>query len=301
MEKTLLWGIELIKSIQTIENPVLTVIMKVITSLGSEFAYLAIIPLVYWCVDERKGVRLGVTLLLSAWLNSVLKAAWRQPRPYELDPSVGRALEKSYGLPSGHAQGSLTFWGLVGSWMRAPLGLILAIGLPLLIGFTRLYLGVHFPSDVLAGWLLGGGVLVVYFLLGDTLERVLSASNIRIQLLTVVAVAFLMNALHPEDTSLGGVFFGLGAGYLLMQAKFPFSARLGADGQAAKPGTLAIRYLLGLAVSTALYLGLKKVFPSETSSSYALFRFLRYGLVGAWVSAGAPWVFLRLKLVGIKV
>jgi len=300
MEKILIWGIEVIKSIQTIENPVLTVIMKAITSLGSEFAYLAIIPLVYWCVDEKKGVRLGVTLLLSAWLNSFLKATWRHPRPYELDPSVGRALEKSYGLPSGHAQGSVTFWGLVGSWMKAPAGLILAIGLPLLIGFSRLYLGVHFPTDVLAGWLLGCGVLAGYFLLGDRLERVLSVSNIRIRLLTVVAVAFLMNALHPVDTSLGGVFFGMGAGYLLMQAKFPFLARLGADGQTAKPVTLALRYLLGLAVSAVLYLGLKKIFPGETSSSYALFRFLRYGLVGAWVSAGAPWVFLRLKLVGVK-
>jgi len=301
MENTLTWGIGLIKAIQTIEHPVLTVIMKVITSLGSEFAYLAVIPLVYWCVDERKGIRLGVTLLLSAWLNSVLKAAWKQPRPYELDPSVGRALEKSYGLPSGHAQGSLTFWGLVGSWMKAPLGLILAIGLPLLIGFTSLYLGVHFPTDVLAGWLLGAGVLAVYFLLGDTLERVLAASNIRIRLLTVVAVAFAMNALHTEDTSLGGVFFGMGAGYLLMQSKFPFSAQLGADGQAAKPGILALRFLLGLAVGAGLYLGLKMVFPGEASGSYALFRFLRYGMVGVWVSAGAPWVFLRLKLVGIKV
>jgi membrane-associated phospholipid phosphatase len=300
MEKTLIWGIELIKAIQTIENPVLTVIMKTITALGSEFAYLAIIPLVYWCVDERKGVRLGVTLLLSAWLNSVLKTAWKQPRPYELEPSVGRALEKSYGLPSGHAQGSMTFWGLVGSWVKAPFGLILAIGLPLLIGFTRLYLGVHFPTDVLMGWLLGAGVLALYFLLGDRLERILSASNIRIQLLIVVAVAFLMNALHPEDTSLGGVFFGMGAGFLLMKAKFPFSARLGADGQTAKVASLAIRYLLGLAVSAALYLGLKKVFPGETSNSYALFRFLRYGLVGVWVSAGAPWVFLRLKLMGIR-
>jgi len=300
MEKTLIWGIELIKTIQTIESPTLTAIMKIITSLGSEFAYLAIIPLVYWCVDERKGVRLGVTLLLSAWLNSFLKAVWRQPRPYDMDPSVGRALENSPGLPSGHAQGSMTFWGLVGSWMKAPFGLTLAIALPLLIGFTRIYLGVHFPTDVLVGWLLGGGVLVVYFLFGDRLGRILSASNIRVQLLIIVAVAFLMNALHPEDTSLGGVFFGLGAGYLLMQAKFPFSARLGADGQTAKAASLVIRYLLGLAVSAALYLGLKKVFPSETSSSYALFRFLRYGLVGAWVSAGAPWVFLRLKLVGIK-
>ena len=71
--------------------------------------------------------------------------------------------------------------------------------------------------------------------------------------------------------------------------------------EAVEPASLpvrAIRYALGLAVAGALYAGLKAAFPGAESESYRLFRFVRYGLVGLWVSAGAPYVFLRLRLAG---
>jgi len=296
MDAALSWGLLVIRQIQVFESPALTVVMRGLSALGTEYAYLALLPLVYWCVDEKYGFRLGIVVLSSAWLNSSLKELWKQPRPYQLDPALRRATESSYGLPSGHAQGSLTFWGFIAAWRRRPASLAAAIALPLLIGFSRLYLGVHFPTDVFAGWLLGILVLALYVFLGPALERLLALVNVRFQILAAAMAAFTMNALHPADTSLSGVFLGMALGYILMTRRFPFSAASNTAGAGSRAGLLAARYLVGMTGTVLLYLGLKAVFPARGADWYAFFHFARYALIGLWVAAGAPWIFVRLKL-----
>jgi hypothetical protein len=274
--------------------------MKTITFLGSEFAFIAILVFMLWCVDERRGLKIGLTVLLSAWLNSAVKDFFNQPRPYDLDPSVKRAFEPSPGFPSGHAQNSVSFWGILGSWLKQPAGIAVAILFPLIISFSRLYLGVHFPTDLLGGWILGGFILGIYFAFGSLLEAALIAANVRVRILVVAAVAFMMNALAPAHTNMGGAFFGAGAGYILMAERFPFSATLDASGGRPKALVLALRYALGLAGAAIIYLGFKAILPGPESSWYALGRFSRYALLGAWATAGAPWIFLRLKLAGAR-
>jgi len=300
MESVYQWGLDVIRIIQKAESPALTVIIKTITNLGAELAYLALLPLIFWCIDEKRGIRLGTAVLLSAWLNSTVKNVLKQPRPYQLDPSVGRAVEDSYGIPSGHSQGSLTFWGIVGGWIRQPAGLILAIVLPLLIGFSRLYLGVHFPTDVFAGWFLALIVLGIYYFGASTIEKLFNTLNIRFKILIVALIAFVMNGLNPLDTSMGGAFFGMATGYFIMIEWFAFSARRNAQGKQPRFLELLLRYLIGMIGAGIIYMGLKQIFPGENSPWYAMGRFTRYALLGAWVSAGAPWVFVRLKLAGTR-
>ncbi len=300
MENVYQWGLDVIRFIQQIKSPAMTVMMKTVTILGTELAYLAILPFIFWCIDEKRGIRLGTAVLLSAWMNGTVKNLFRQPRPYELDPSVGLDTENSYGIPSGHAQGSATLWGVIGGWMRQPWGMVLAIALPLLIGLSRIYLGVHFPTDVFAGWLLAALILLVYYFGGSSIEKLFLSINIRFRILVVALIAFVMNGLNPEDTSMGGAFFGMSVGYIFMAEWFAFSASRTAVGK--RPGFLILcaRYLLGMIGAGFIYGVLKMVFPPEGSSWYAMGRFIRYGLLGAWVSAGAPWVFLKLKLAGTR-
>jgi membrane-associated phospholipid phosphatase len=310
------WGIDLIKGIQVIENPLLTVFMKGLTFLGTEYVYILITLLVLWCVNEKKGLHLGVLILLSAWANSLLKFVLKQPRPYNLDPSVGLAFESSYGIPSGHAQMSLVFWGLIACWYQGRgkgAVRLAAVLFTLMLGFTRLYLGVHFPTDLLAGWLLGGIILVLYFILEKPVATVLSGEfsgaafgEIRPRMISAALIALLMNALHPQDTSLSGLFLGFAVGYNLMQKYAPFSAGTKTGGE--KPGTAyqVLRYLLGLTGAALVYLGLRAILPGESSlwaefplwgfasPYYQLGRFLRYGLLGLWAALGAPWIFTQI-------
>jgi len=294
MDSILSWGIDVIHVIQTISSPGLTVVMKILTLAGSEYFYLLFLPILFWCVDERFGVRFGLVFLLSSFVNSWTKVLFAQPRPFNLDPSVGLSHESSYGLPSGHAQGTSTFWGLLAPKIKRPWGLLLAILVPALVSFTRLYLGVHFPTDIIAGLVLGWGFALAGIFLGDKAATLLASWNIRVRIIIAAALALLMNALDMHDTSLSGLFFGFAAGAAFLFDRLRFDASSGTLRQK------AARYGLGLAGVLVLYLGIKLIAPGEGESLYALFRFIRYGLVGAWVSLGAPWLFLRLNLAGTR-
>jgi membrane-associated phospholipid phosphatase len=307
------WGIALIQTIQTIQSPGLTACIRFLTALGTEYFCIPAILLIFWCVDEKKGARLGLLIIFSAFINGFFKELLKQPRPFTLDPSVGLAFEPSYGIPSGHAQLSLCFalplalWGvrLVKNAPRSgALTAAIRIGallFVLLIAFTRLYLGLHFPTDILAGWFLGGITLGLWFAFEKPGAALLDAGGLRSKLAAAALIALGMHALYPADRSLGGLFLGFAAGYALTCRHFPFSAKT----------TLAvrgIRFAVGIAGSVLIYRVLKAVFPGgdsifaaapfwgEGSPYYDLGRFVRYGLLGLWASAGAPWLFLRLRL-----
>jgi membrane-associated phospholipid phosphatase len=308
------WGLDLIRIIQKIESPALTAVIKAFTSLGSAYFYFPLLLIIFWCIDEKKGLRLGLLLLVSTWVKLFLKDLLKQPRPFNLDPSVGLAFEPTYGIPSGHAQMSLVFWTLMAVWgktLRERFKPFAAAGtacIILLIAFTRLYLGVHFPTDILAGWLLGGIILGLYFLTEKKFSALFLAAGRRPGNLCLVAAAFLMTVLYTEDRRLPAMLLGFGLGYSLMLSSFPFKAGGAAGAKIPRPVLLGLRYVLGFAGVAAIYLGLGLVLPGEDSlfaaspqwgrySPYSeLGRFIRYGLLGLWMSAGAPGVFLSLGL-----
>ncbi|OHD16354.1 MAG: hypothetical protein A2Y38_06190 [Spirochaetes bacterium GWB1_59_5] len=294
MDGILNWGIDVIYAIQTISSPGLTVVMKILTLAGSEYFYLLFLPILFWCVDERFGARLGLVFLFSAFVNGWTKILFAQPRPFNLDPSVGLSHETSYGLPSGHAQSTATFWGLFAPRIKRPWGLLLAILAPTIVSFTRLYLGVHFPTDIIAGLVLGWSLALAGIFLGDKAAKLLASWNIRIRIIIATALALIMNALNMNDTSLPGIFFGFAVGVAFLFEKLRFDASSGSLKQK------TARYGLGLTGVVVIYFGIKLIAPGEGEPLYALIRFIRYGLVGAWVSFGAPWLFLRLKLAGIR-
>jgi membrane-associated phospholipid phosphatase len=305
------WGIDLIQWIQGIQNPPLTGFVKFITLLGTEYFYVPVILLIFWCINEKKGASLGFIIILSAFINGFFKDLLKQPRPFSLEPSVGLAFEPSYGIPSGHAQLSLCFLLFLAFWLgdsrfgRRPARVIRlgAVLLILLIAFTRLYLGVHFPTDILAGWVLGALTLGLWFIFRTGATALLNAGKLRAKMLTTAAIAFGMNAFSPTGPSLGGIFLGFGAGYALALEYVPFNAAPGPF-----LGARCLRYALGIAGCFLIYRALGLVLPGgdsvfsalpfwgAASPYYDLGRFIRYGLLGLWVSAGAPWLFLRLRL-----
>jgi len=289
MNDILAWGLEVVRAVQTIANPTLTLAMKAVTYLGSEYFYIIMLPIIFWTVDRRKGARLALVFLVSAFVNAWLKDLWAQPRPFAFDAALGMMAEPTYGLPSAHAQGTLVFWGLVATLFKRPWGIAAAVILPLIVGFSRVYLGVHFPTDVFVGWGLGLLFVTGDALLGDRLEKVLSILSTRWRLIIIAVLAFFMNALYRGDVSLAGAFLGAGFGFVWASESARFSEGGGA-------GMRALRIFLGLAVTVLVYGLPKLVAPKAGEVFYDLVRFMTMGFVGLWVSYGAPWVFLRLRL-----
>jgi len=306
MEGFLQWGLDCVRQIQTLSTPGLTIIMRIITSIGSAAVYMVLIPFVYWCVDEKKGLRLAVVLLISLWVNLALKSLLDLPRPFfeGYDPAVRMASAEMGGFPSGHAQNTLVMLMIIASWKVIP-GLsraahfVIAAFLCLLIGFSRVYLGAHFPTDIFGGWLLGGIILAVYFMAGDRIEAWLDAHSPRAGLIAAAALVFAMNMYRPSEYLLipSGMILGLGFGCFLCRRYIEFNASVKDRTGAAKYLTLLVRYAVGITAMILLYVAAgKAVNGLRNSGNYHLYVFLRYVFLSIWFSAGAPWVFCKLRL-----
>jgi membrane-associated phospholipid phosphatase len=288
--------------IQGIANPALTVVMRIITEFGSAAAYLILLPLIYWCIDEKKGIRLGLAILISAWVNLSLKLLLHQPRPFfaGYDPSVGMISERLGGLPSGHAQNSLILWIIIASWGGKKRHFAAAALFCLLIGFSRVYLGVHFPTDVLAGWILGGLLLTAYFLLGRRIETLLMRRGIRAGMIAAAAASFVMILYRPVSEALmpGAMFLGMAAGFCLNKKFVGFSSvnvcnRTGV----LKFLTVGARFIFGMGTTALLLFVLQKIlFDNKLSDFFTLTYFLVFALAGLWVYAGSPLLFCFLRL-----
>jgi len=294
MEVLLQWGLDCIRLIQGGANPPLTMLMRLITALGSVGVYIAVVSIVYWCVDDTKGLHLGLITLISIWINLSLKYALDQPRPFfpAYDPSVGLISERLGGFPSGHAQNTLVALAVIASWLHKKWAYIAAAIICLLVGFSRVYLGVHFPTDVIGGWLIGGILLAAYFLTYKRLEASLAKGGFRAGMIASAAGAFLMIQYRPSVGFLmiGSLYFGLGAGYCVCKNYY---GKTGTTRRIALP----VRFLLGITVLALLYvLTGKATGVMSNSGNYQLVVFARFILLGLWVSAGAPWLFQRLHL-----
>jgi len=291
MDAVLQWGVNLIITIQQIHGPALDSLFRIITFMGNENFYLLFLPMLLWCVNFRMGARLAIFFLLSSYLNICLKDLFQQPRPFELNPNVGLVPEEGYGLPSYHAQSAVVVWGSLSAWAHKRWLWIAGIVLIILIGFSRVYLGVHFPTDVLAGWLLGVVSLGIYLALATGLEKRLVNLNLWIQILVALVLAVVLFLVHPAKNvaSAMGTLAGAGVGLALTHRYVSF-------GVSGTWWQRTLRFLIGSLIVFALYVGLKLILPGEESGFYLPFRFIHYGLIGIWITLGAPWLFRLLKL-----
>ena len=159
MQPVLDFGVRLIVFLQGLGNW-LELPMKFFSFLGTEDFFMVALPVIYWCIDSTLGIQVAVILMLSNSVNCAFKLAFHDTRPYWYSQTVkGLAAETSFGVPSNHTQSATVIWGIIAAYLRKWWAWLVAVLLILLIGLSRLYLGVHFPHDVLVGLLIGGILL----------------------------------------------------------------------------------------------------------------------------------------------
>ncbi len=143
----------------TVRTPLLTPVMKLITALGNAGVLWVLITvfLLAFKKTRRVGMMSALALLISLLVNNILlKNLVARIRPYETVDGLTRLVEKQvdYSFPSGHAGSSFASACVLYRGLPKQAG-IPAVVLAALISFSRLYVGVHYPSDVLAGILIG--------------------------------------------------------------------------------------------------------------------------------------------------
>ncbi len=319
MDTSPLWSLDWVRAVQGWGHGLLAP-MQATTFFGSPGFVVLLILLFYWCIDKRTGRDLALLMILSSYGNTLLKAITHRARPYWLDPSLGRAVENSYSFPSGHAQNAAVLLGYL-AWrlIRAAESVathraarrLAAGGLLLLIplvALSRVYLGVHFPGDVLLGLAAGFLTLALYLWLAPTVGRWLAARtwvvNLALALgvaaLTLLSIRAALNlpsvgeaptwrAIGHEATltsaaALAGMIVGGWTGFMLEARRVRFRV----DGPL---GQRALRFGLGIAGLGVLALGIGALVPTMP---------ITYGLQGAvatfWVTYLAPWLFVRVGL-----
>lgn len=287
---------ETITFLQGFASPALDAFFRFCTQLGGTNAYIVFLLTVYLAVDSRLGTRLGVFVLVGYYLNFHLKGLLDMGRPFELDPVLGRTpeariVESGPGFPSAHAQMSLTFWGYLAWWLRRRWFWGVAALLIALISLSRLYLGMHFPVDVLGGFVIGllyTAVVVVAEPLWPSLRRV--PKGVRLLLGLVVPLLLLLLLPPPgqePDLITGGLAAFLTTPLLLTYAPpRPLWRRL---------AVALVGIVLVFTALSASSLLLPEAFKRDPLGGFT--RYLLIAYVGLLVT---PWLAQQVRLAPAK-
>jgi membrane-associated phospholipid phosphatase len=283
------WGLEVILWVQRASSPALDVAFRLLTTLGRGQLYIGVFLGIYWCLHKTLAQSLAYIFVFSEYANSVIKDWFNLPRPYDVDPRIHAPLpEQTPSFPSGHAQSAFVFCYYLAGKVRRRWAWLLATALILAISFSRVYLGVHFPQDILGGWAIGFLLLVLYAWARHWKfpRKVRFSLAIKLVLSVTVPVALLL--MHPtvDTAKLMGLGVGLAAGFELEQQY----VRFGVSGAWWKR---AVRYVAGIVPLLGLYAGLGRVLPSGLP-----FVAFSHAVTGIWGSYGAPWLFVATGLAG---
>ena len=175
------------------------------------------ITLLWFCYKREFGIRLIFLFFITSFINQDAKELFAQPRPCQMDPSLQMLKAKSFGIPSGAAQSMLVIFGYIAYHLRKKFFTLFALFFVVLIGFSRVYLGLHFISDILMGWLLGGVTLWAYIRFEPKIEEKLKNLS-KIQLLSLaglVTVVFSSLALNKNSSLVVFTCFGVMVGLIL--------------------------------------------------------------------------------------
>ncbi len=273
---------DIINFLQSFQTDWLTSFFKFITFFGNEEFYILVLPLLFWFWDKDKALKLMLILLPSLMLNAYLKEVFQTARP------VGVALieQDGFAFPSGHAQGTATLWLMLALLLRQKWMSILAAAMLILVPLSRLYLGVHWPADVLGGLAIGALVVWLYWaFLYESLGKYLAEKTVLSQaaLLTTVILFFACLFPAPDAIPVLAVIWGFGLIVIF------------SDVVHSKPRDgiiwIIITLVVGIIGTLLIWKGLKVVLPYNTIG-----RFIRYAVLGFWI-AYLPLLFREREKV----
>lgn len=273
--------LDILRAIQSIHTPFLDAFFEGITMLGEEIFIVPLLAVIYWTLDKKFGEILAFTIFTSLLLNNALKQLFFVERPIGQEGIRTIRPETATGksFPSGHSQNAGATAGAFVINMKNKVVSIIALTLMTLIGLSRLYLGVHYPKDAVAGILLG---LLVALVVSKLITKVEPMKLYLIVLALFLPALFFANS--GDFIKALASYLGFVLGIYLEKKAVKFST----DGTLTRK---VLRVLLGIVIILLIKEGLEKVFLDTL-----FFDFIRYFLI-TFVAIGLyPWLFNKLKL-----
>ena len=265
---------------------------ELFSTIGGETISLLVILVMVFCYSKEAGKRSGFTIMTaSIWFPMIKNVALRV-RPYmahqetiqalklpEADADPMDIIQQGYSFPSGHSAMAAAMYVSIAREVKKRWMWVLAVVLPLFIGISRFIVGVHYPTDVLAGWV--GGLLAVAF--SAFLEKKVPNENIRHLILLCITLPGIFWCSSRDYYTALGVLAG-------MTVAFPYEKKYVNFRDTRNIWVMIVRVAGALILYLALNTLLKLPFSAE---------WLNGGTMGANLVRAARYAVILFLLVGI--
>lgn len=293
--------LDILKFFQSIRNPILNALFLILTISTETPVIVILTAIMYWCINKRYGQKLLFALIPNIVINTGIKELVKAPRPIGTPglESLRVSTATGYSFPSGHTQTATTFWTSIiiifkKGWIYI-LGTIMILG----VGLSRLYLGVHWPIDVIGGWIFGIVFTLIFTKIFDIVNENKNYNLLFLLLIPFIIFIFIVKS--DSYVKMFGLLVGFILGYIL-EDKFiqfktisdyinevNFSSKVKSKKDYFIKGIF--RFILGISTLGIVYLILKFILPENI-----IFSFIRYLIISLYAVAGVPVLFKITKL-----
>lgn len=289
---------DFLRILSQIRSPLLTQIFSFFTLFGEETVAVIIICSLYWCFNKSLAKQLTLSYFTSGLLIQNLKITFRIERPWILDTDfkpVPSALKTAtgYSFPSGHTQSSTSVFSSFAfnskkRWLK-----VLFIGIFILTGFSRMYLGVHTPKDVLVSMCISFCIAYAIYK-ANIIERLShNALSLIIFFISVIFTiyGFIQLRLAPQNLELySDAFKVCGSGLAFAAGWYIEPKYINFDEKSGNMFFQIIKLVIGLLAAILLKTGLKPILGTSAFGSLA-----RYFIIVIWIMIIYPLIFKSIK------
>lgn len=277
------YQIEIIKFIQSFSNTFFDYLFQVITLFGEESVLVLLSAVVFLSIDKNKGYKLIFTIASGTCFNALIKNIAKFERPIGVEGIISKRVHTAtgYSFPSGHTQATSTFWSSVSLIFKKKMLYIISAIIILLVATSRVYLGVHWPTDVVFGAIFG---IIWAILIDKAFDYIQKSKNYTVLLASCLVFAVICFFIGDDDFfKSSGLLLGLAVGYVIENKYVNLNIIMSRKNK-------GIVYALLIGGLLLIKTGLKVIFPEML-----LFSMLRYFLVGFWAFGIVPIIASSLN------